>query len=304
MLNRCRLFLAAAALAALLGTGRDAAADWRKEYPTINFAVISGESQVDVLARYVDFEAYLERTLGVDANIVTATDYAGIIEALRTKRAHASFMGPAGYARAWIVSGGDVEAFAVMSDHSGITHYNSVMVVRADSPAQSVEDMKGKTVGYSDPNSTSGFQSPTYYLRRQGIVPNEHFGHTSFAGNHENALLGVLNGTYDATFTSIREGGRSTFGRMQEKGMIPKDSVRIIWKSPNLPDDPFVMVKSLPEDMKAAIKDAMVNMAERDPKALESMSGGSAEKVLPATHDFYADIVEMLKENERMRRGG
>jgi phosphonate transport system substrate-binding protein len=279
-----------------------AAADWREHHRTITFSVISSENQADLLTRHEPIRQYLERELQVKVRVTTGTDYAGTIEAMRAKKAEMAYFGPASYAKAWEVTGGNVEPFAVQTDDVGNAFYQSVIVVKATSPYQTLADLKGKSLAFADPNSTSGFQVPNYYLRKEGKIPDQFFGRTGFAGNHENGVLAVVNGTYDAACTWYRNEQRSNFQRMMDKGMIPLGAVRIVWTSPPLPESPYTLLKSLPEAMKQDIKQAMLALPERAPDAWKALTGGKAKGLAPVTHQNYVEIVELIKENERLRR--
>jgi phosphonate transport system substrate-binding protein len=278
------------------------AQDWRKDHPSVTMSVISAENQADLLARNKPVADYMTKALGVPFKVVTASDYAGTIEAMKSKKVDMAYFGPASYAKAYEVTGGNVEAFAVQLDQNGNAKYNSVVVVKADSPYKRVEDLKGKTLAFADPNSTSGFQAPNYFLRKQGVVPEQFFAKTGFGGNHENSVLAVVQGTYDAAATWYNNEELSNFKRMEGKGMIPKDSVRVIWKSPDLPESPYVVLKSLPEAMKADIKQAFMAMPTADAAAWKALTDGKSKGLAPASHDLYLEVINLIKENERLRR--
>lgn len=298
--RRAFVLAATGGLASLPRTAR--AADWREQYRTITVSIISSENQADLLTRHEPLRAYLERELRVKVRITTGTDYAGTIEALRAKKAELAYLGPASYAKAWEVTGGNVEPFAVQTDDTGNAFYQSVIVVKAASPYKAVADLRGKSLAFADPNSTSGYQVPNYFLRKEGIVPDQFFARTGFAGNHENAVLAVVNGTYDATATWYRNEQRSNFQRMQDKGMIPAGALRIIWMSPQLPESPYTLLKSLPEPMKHDIKRAMLALPEQAPDAWKALTGGKSKSMAPVSHQHYVEIIELIKENERLRR--
>ena len=280
------------------------AADWREQHRAITASIISSENQADLLTRHEPFRAYLERELRVKVRITTGTDYAGTIEAMRAKKAELAYFGPASYAKAWEVTGGNVEPFAVQTDDTGSAFYQSVIVVKASSPYKSVADLKGRALAFADPNSTSGYQVPNYFLRKEKIVPEQFFGRTGFGGNHENSILAVLNGTYDAAATWYRNEQRSNFQRMQDKGMIPAGSLRIVWMSPQLPESPYTLLRSLPEPMKADVKRAVLAFPEKDPEAWRALTDGKSKGLSPVTHEHYAEIIELIKENQRLRRAG
>ena len=280
------------------------AATWRDKYPTVSFSVISSENEADRIARHEKMLAYLEKTLGVKVKMHVATEYAGTIEAMKSGKVEFAQFGPASYAAAWDVTRGNVEPILAGTDSAGVLGYYSVIAVKADSPFKSLDDLRGKSFAFADPNSTSGYLAPTFYLRRQGYPPDKFFGKTGFSGSHENSILAVLNGTYDAAATFWDDDRIGNVQRMEDKGMIPKGGVRFIWKSPKLPGDPVYAVnKSLPAELKAAIKAALLAMPEADPAAWKDLTGGKYKTLKEVSHADYADIVEMRKENLKDRRG-
>ena len=280
------------------------AATWRDKYPTVSFSVISSENEADRIARHQKMIAYLEKTLGVKVKMHVATEYAGTIEAMKSGKVEFANFGPASYAAAWDITGGNVEAILAGTDSVGNVGYYSVIAVKTDGPFKTVNDLKGKSFAFADPNSTSGYLAPTFYLRRQGYPPDKFFGKTGFSGSHENSILAVLNGTYDAAATFWDDDRIGNVQRMEDKGMIPKGQVRFIWKSPKLPGDPVYAVnKSLPVELKAAIKAALLAMPEADPGAWKDLTGDKYKTMKEVTHADYADIVEMRRENLKDRRG-
>jgi hypothetical protein len=93
---------------ALVATRAQAQASWRAQFPTLNVAVIPSENQQTVMSRYTALQDYFAKQFGVQVRLFTATDYAGIIEAVKAKRVELAFFGPASYARAFEVTDGNV----------------------------------------------------------------------------------------------------------------------------------------------------------------------------------------------------
>ena len=177
--------------------------------------------------------------------------------------------------------------------------------MKKDSPYQTIQDLKGKAFAFADPNSTSGFLVPSYYLRKQGITPDAFFGKTGFSGSHENSILAVLNGTYDAAATWWNDETYGNISRMEEKGMIPRGNTRIIWKSPRLPGDPvWVIHKDLPGQMIQDIKAALLHLPTASPEAWKDLVGGTSSALKEVSEKDYEDIIEMRKENLKQRKGG
>ena len=93
-------------------------------------------------------------------------------------------------------------------------YYISVMVVRADSGIKSLEDMKGHSLAWADPNSTSGYLIPSATLKAQGIKLDDgaYFSKTGFAGGHEQGVVAVLNKQYDGAVTWTSGQGEKSRG--------------------------------------------------------------------------------------------
>ena len=303
--TRRSLLLAATAavVAGSVGATAAQAADWRKDYPALTLGVITSENEADRIERYKPVRAYFEKTLGVDIKWRTATDYAGIIEGVKAGKIEIARLGPASYAKAWMVMNGEVEPLVGEIDNYGAFGYHAVVIVKKDSPFQTVEDLKGKRFAFADPNSTSGHQAPRYFLGEAGIDADKHFGSSTFSGSHENSVMGLVNGTFDGAATWWRNDERSNMTRMEGKGMIEPGQWRIIWKSPKLPSSPWTMHTSLPEDMRNDITTALLRMKDDDPAAWKALTDGKAQSYREVTHGDYEAIVRMIKSNLEKRRG-
>lgn len=72
-----------------------------------------------------------------------------------------------------------------------------MIYVKADSPYQDIQDLRGKTIGFVDPNSTSGCNAPRFYLHKIGIDVDSFFGKSIFTGSHENAVTALAKRTVD-----------------------------------------------------------------------------------------------------------
>jgi phosphonate transport system substrate-binding protein len=291
------------AATALLATPAIAAAQagWRAQVRELRLGISSAENERDAIARQQPFQDYIQRTLGVPLRVFRATDYAGVVEALRAGQIEFARIGPANYALAFRVMGNRIVPFARDVDNEGASGYHSVAFVRANSPFQRLEDLRGRSFAFADPNSASGFAVPAFYFRRLGFEPNSFFGRTGFSGSHEQSVIAVLNGTFDGAVTFWSNAQRNNIQRMEEKGMIPADSMRVIWTSPQIPNSPWVMRAELPEDLRRDWAAAVMAMPERDPEAFRVAASG-ARGVVATRHEDYVDIIAITEENLARRR--
>lgn len=286
---------------ALLPRAAAAQADWRATVREVRFGMISVENERDAIARLQGLQAYMTEALGVSFRVFRGSDYAAVVESLRSGHAELAYLGPASYGLARRMMGERVAPIFRYVDNSGLDGDHSVMIVKADSPVQRLEDMRGRSLAFSDPNSTSGFQVPGWFLRRQGMDPATFFSRTGFSGSHEQSVIAVINGTYDASVVSYSNDERNTFQRMVEKGMIPAGAVRVVWRSPLIPNSPFVVRTDLPEGFRRDLAAALAAMPARAPQAFREMSS-NARGLAPARHEDYADIMAILEENAARRR--
>lgn len=298
-MHRRRILLSGAA--SLLAAPAVAQADWRTQFRELRLGISSAENERDAVARQQPFQDYIQRALGIPLRVFRATDYAGVVEAMRSSNIEFARIGPANYALARRVMGDRVIPFARDRDNEGETGYYAVAFVKADSPFRRIEDLRGRSFAFADPNSTSGFAFPAYFLRRQGFVPDQFFGRTGFSGSHEQSVIAVLNGTYDAAATFWSNERHGNIQRMTEKGMVAPGSTRIVWTSPQIPNSPWVMRADLPEGLRRAWQEAVFAMPERDPAAFRVAASG-ASGLAPTRHEDYLDVIAVVEENLARRR--
>jgi phosphonate transport system substrate-binding protein len=145
------------------------------------------------------FARTLTQVSGVPVRALVASDYAGVIEALRSRRVDLAFVHPVGYVLANRQAGCQI---LVRDVWQGKTAYTARFYVRKDRGIQRVEDLRGRTVAFVDPASSSGYIYPMVLLMKQGLVrdrdPKSFFKEALFAGTHEAALQAVLHGRVDA----------------------------------------------------------------------------------------------------------
>lgn len=301
MLNRRTMTLALAGAAILPATGF-AQADWRARYPELVVAVVPSENASGVTERYAPFNAYLAHALGVKVTMRIASDYAAAIEGQRAGNIHIVSYGPSSYVRAWTVTKGGVEPFVTSINADGSVGYYSVAYVRANDPAEKLEDMKGRNLGLVDPNSTSGNNVPRYAMSKMGIEPASYFSKVVYTGSHENAVLALKGNTVDVAFNWWNSETDSNFTRMVKKGMAKAEDVRIIFRSPLIAGSPFAYLTNLPQPLKDAIREAFMDAPKADKAAFDRLSDGKDLGFKAVTHADYQTIVELQDFVDQLRK--
>ncbi|MCC7427779.1 MAG: phosphate/phosphite/phosphonate ABC transporter substrate-binding protein [Alphaproteobacteria bacterium] len=282
-------------------SGAHAQGDWRSQVREIRFGISSAENERDAVARHEPLARYLSEKLGVPVRIYRATDYAGVVEAMRAGHLEFARIGPANYALAYRIMGSRIAPIARDIDQAGAEGYYSVIAVKADSPFRTLADLRGRAIAWPDPNSASGFAVPAYYLRKEGIDIERFFGRTGFSGSHEQGIIAILNGTFDAAATFWSNEARGNIQRMTEKGMIPAGATRIIWRSPLIPNSPWVVRTDLPAGLLEAYRAALFAMPSDAPDVFR-LASTNARGLAPTKHEDYLDVIAVTEENQRQRR--
>ena len=301
MINRRRILQAAAGMAAMAATSAPAFADWKEKYPELTIATVPDENATGVEKRYEPFVQYLEKQLGVPVKLRIANDYAAVIEGQIAGNIHIAQYGPASYARAY-KNGAKIEPFGMQVNKDGSKGYYSVLWVKADSPYQKFEDLKGKNLALVDPNSTSGNNVPRFAMNKMGIKPEDYFANVVYAGSHENAIIALQQGQVDAAFNWWNDDNESMLRRMERKGMAKYDDFRMIFKSDMIVNSPVALLSDMPDDLKAAIKDAFFNVGKNDPEAFQVLTDGEAQVWTPTSHEDYKVIVELIEFVDTLRK--
>jgi phosphonate ABC transporter, periplasmic phosphonate binding protein len=297
----------AAILAAATLTLPALAQDWREQYPELTVGISSSENETDAIARNQPYADYLSRELGVPVKIVRGTDYAAVVEAMRAGHVQIASVGPAAYALARKIMGDGVEPVAVTLDKEGNLGYYSVLAVRADSPYQSIEDVKGQSFAFADPNSTSGYAVPSYYLSTElKTTADDYFGEVAFSGGHEQSVMALVNGTFEVVATHWRNETSGNIQSMESKGLIPEGSTRIIWTSPVIPNTPVMMLSTLPQALKDEFRAALMAFPAKDPEGFAEYTRGESAGYAEAKHEDYLDVIAITEFNadERRRTAG
>ena len=284
---------------------------WAAQVPQIRFGLLGGENEADRLGRYEPYRALIERTFEVPTRLFPASDYSGVMQALGARQLELAGMGPAAYAGAWMDTNGGVEPLTVSQQADGSIAYVAVMLVRRDSGIESLEQMRGRSLAWADPNSASGYLIPRFQLRRQGIgvEPGQFFGRTGFAGGHEQGVIAVLQRQYDATVTwasgigDVNQGySRGNLRAMVDKGMLNMADVRIIWTSQPIMNGPLTVRSDLPAAFKEDMRMFQLALAKAHPEIARQAARGETLGAVESFHQDFELFVEMRREEAAARR--
>lgn len=228
--------------------------------------IIPAENPDMMVKQYTPMVDWLSKQMGRKIKIITATDYTGVVEAMRAKKVDIAWFGPFSYVMANERAG--AEAVAVGMDKNGVSTYRSYLVTTPETAKllgitkiekgeegmkaifEKLQPFKKKlSFTFTDPASTSGYAIPRYYMNLVGFDPKDNFKSVGFVGTHDAAELVVKN-----QIIQIASDNNINYAKMEKMNLIsPKTNV-IIWESPELPGSPLAIRSDLPQSVKDDFK--------------------------------------------------
>ena len=191
----------------------------------------------------------LGAVLGCEVEEIQASDYNAIIEALRTGSADMAYMGS--QALALGVERTDLEPIVMKAEDGDPEKaiYHSVFITNAaNTDINSIEDIKGRTMAFVDPDSTSGNLVPTAEIIQafpdDGLnsdmlhTNGDFFEAVSFSGSHQAGLQAVVKGDVDVAPISDQ-----ILASEIANGNAAESDIKIIHESGAIPAEAMVVAE-------------------------------------------------------------
>ena len=241
------------------------------------------------------FTTHLAACTGKRVVFYQVQSNAAEIEAMRSGRLHVGGFstGPTAFA----VNIAGAVPFAVKGTEKEFQGYNLIVVVKKDSPFKTLADLKGKKVAHTAPSSNSGHMAPMALFPKNGLTPEKDYK-ILFSGKHDQSILGVRSGDYDAAPVAS-----DVFHRMATRGQIKEDDFRIIWKSEKFPTSSFAYA----HDLEPKFRDQMLKcFYDYRFNAEMQKAFDGADRFFPITYQKDWAVVRQVAESggESFNRAG
>ena len=234
------------------------------------------------------FVAHMAKTTGRKVVFFPVQSNAAQLEAMRSGRLHVAGFNTGSNPIA--VSCAGFVPFAMMAKNDGSFGYEMEIIVPMDSPLKSPADLKGKTLAFTAPTSNSGFKAPSAILKGKFNLIKDRDFKAVFSGKHDNSILGVYNGDYEAASIA-----NSVWTRMERRGVIKKGKIRSIYKSQTFPTTGYGHAHNLHPLLVAKIKQAFLTYKWDDNFKKEFKK---ADRFIAITHKYdWAVIRDIDKAN-------
>lgn len=232
------------------------------------------------------FLEHLSEVTGKPVRFFAVQSNSAQVEAMRSGRLHiAGFStGPTPFA----VNLAGAVPFAIMGSEEGNFGYTLQVFVRAESDYQQLSDLVGARVAHTSPTSNSGHQAPEALFPAEGLVPGEDY-EILFSGSHDNSMLGVVAGDYDAAPVASE-----VVDRMAARGLYDPEEVRIIFETNVFPTTSYNYVYNLDPELISKIEEAFFTFEFAGTELGEEF--GDVDKFVPINYQDTWSVIRSIQE--------
>lgn len=288
-----RARLAVAALGLLLGLTSLAAAAGCESPSPLRFSVIPQRNLNEQFANLAPLFTHLEQRLGRKIQIVTPVSYGAVVEGLADGSIDFAELGAASFALAKRLAP-DTRAIATLArptsrfNRDGFSYRSLLITSRQHQGATRIEDLQGRSLALTDPASTSGALVPRRMFPAQigGQSLERYFRRINYSGSHDRSIELLIKGEVDATFVASRHFEAQLAGLHR----LPED-FNILWQSPPIPDDPFVVRGAL---CPALVRQIVAALLDPSPDMAAFLRNSRTERFVPVKDDNYRTILDLV----------
>jgi len=238
---------------------------------------------------WAEFLAHMEEVTGKNVEFFAVDSNAAQLEAMRAGRLHVAGFNTG--SNPFAVNFAGFVPFAMMASEDESYGYEMEIIVPADSDIQTVEDLEGKEMAFTEPTSNSGFKAPSALLKSEfGLEEGTSFTST-FSGGHDNSILGVYNKDYEAAAIA-----NSVMTRMIERGVIEADQIRTVYTSETFPTTGYGYVYNLDPELAEKVQEAFFSFDWEGTNLQQEFSQSDEAQFIPITYQEYWGVIRQIDE--------
>jgi phosphonate transport system substrate-binding protein len=248
----------------------------------LRISAIPDESPTELQRKFGQLAAYLEKQVGMKVQYTPVSDYAAAVEALVGKKLDMVWYGGFTFVQARNRSNNQVIPLVQRVEDE---NFKSVFIARANSGITTLADLKGKSVTFGSPSSTSGHLMPRHFLLQQGIDPERDFRQVAFSGAHDATIAAVAGGKVQAGALNI-----SVWEKFVQEKRVDPAQVVVIYTTPPYYDYNWTVRADLGPALQKKLADAFLRLDPARPEDKAILDLQRASRFVPTTAANYDSI--------------
>jgi phosphonate transport system substrate-binding protein len=248
----------------------------------LRVSAIPDEAPTELIRKFKPLGAYLEKKLGMEVKFVPVTDYAATVEGLAAGHLDMVWYGGFTFVQARKRTGNAVPLVQREED----AQFHSRFIARPGSGIASLKDLKGKSVAFGSPSSTSGHLMPRWFLLQAGIDPDKDFAAVAFSGAHDATAKWVESGKVDAG--ALNE---SVWQKLVEEKKVDTSKVASFYTTPPFYDYNWTVRGDLDPELAGKLKAAFLALDASRPEDKAILDLQRTRRFIPTQVSNY-DMIE------------
>lgn len=282
----------AAMLLASLALGLPAAAARAQVNGVLRVTAIPDESPTELQRKFGPLGEYLAARTGLKVEFTPVTDYAAAVEALVNRKVDLVWYGGFTFVQAKIRSNDGVVPLVQRAEDE---RFQSVFV-SADDSIRTLADLKGRTLSFGSPSSTSGHLMPRHHLRQAGIDPDRDLKRVAFSGAHDATVSAVAGGRVDAGALNA-----SVWDKLVLEGRVDASRVKPFYKTPPYHDYNWTVHRDMEPALRDKITQAFLELDPADPAHRAILGLQRASRFVPTRAQNYEAIEQIARSAELIK---
>ena len=253
----------------------------------LRVSTIPEEAASEQIRKFAPLVKYLERRLGMKVLFRPVSDYPAAVEALVNKQIELAWLGGLTFVQADIRSGGKVIPILQREED---TRFQSVFISKTGSGITQLTQLKGKTLTFGSPSSTSGHLMPRSYLLEAGIDPEKDLSKLAYSGAHDASIAAVVSGRVDAAAVDM-----TVWRKFVESKRVDTTRVNVFYETPSFYNYNWTIHADMPAELRAKIERAFLELSIDTPEGKEILGLARATRYIPTKAENYKGMEQAAR---------
>jgi phosphonate transport system substrate-binding protein len=260
--------------------------------PVLRVSAIPDEAPTELIRKFKPLGAYLEKALGMEVKFQPVTDYPATVEGLAAGHLDLVWYGGFTFVQARKRTGTAIPLVQREED----ARFHSRFIARPGSGITRLEDLKGKTVAFGSPSSTSGHLMPRWFLLQAGLVPERDFAKVAFSGAHDATAKWVESGKVDAG--ALNE---SVWNKLVEERKVDTTKVASFHTTPDFFDYNWTVRGDLDPALAEKIRAAFLALDPANPEHKAILDLQRTRRFIPTRVENYETIEKAARSADLLK---